>query len=292
MYPVSDTPKFTSDDLKRAGEAIADFSHVLIELVARAKAEIDRVAPVWAEQFRRWHEVWKSVPGRLRNVYVESARRGWYLPWDMPLPTLWLLEEGLSSAPPDEFDSVLCTMFEKYPDRVVAEVASRFPSRAPVLSEAMKAHSQGLYSLSTLAFLTQAEGVAIDVGMPDPYDQRVASLLKTMEASADSFDRIMLAPVLDADEIRAPLRSLNKRREIQPDAAPLNRHEIVHGRSCSYGSKTNSLRAALLLHYLFFVGTELEKRKSRPTSTGGAAKAPSVSPGEHDGQPTPNSERA
>lgn len=264
------TQKIDPDKLKDAAKAIADFGRSLQEISRRVNVAVESVRPLILPFVESLRVALDELPPKLRKVYVGAANHGWYLPWDIPITAITPLISALDSATPEELDDMFSKLFAEYPEKIGEEVGVRFPQRKTVLAEAVEAHRRGSYALSTLAFLVQAEGIAIELGLPSPYENKDYALKssKLLHGSIAPFDAALLAPLIEVDALRIGLREVHRRRLSNASAVPLNRHEVVHGRRSDYGSEHNSVRAALLLGYVLYVGQRASERATRMADSG------------------------
>jgi hypothetical protein len=172
----------------------------------------------------------------------------------MPLSSLNGLLELLEKGEWSQIDRLMEDYYTDHLEYIQEDFRQRFPERYAIVSSAIDAHRSGEYALSIPVFLAQADGICyqtINVQLfskerkcPKP---RTASYVEEMVLT-DAFMAALLEPLRIPLPISGPIDRLPSTEDI------LNRHAILHGRSTQYGTRSNSLKAISLLHY---VGTML-----------------------------------
>ena len=117
----------------------------------------------------------------------------------------------------------------------IEDACANFPSFGPrrkILNDAVKAHYQGLYTLSVPVLFAQIEGMLRDIGALAPKDD----LKPTIKRDWDS--RTLFAMTDGAAMFNAFLHKLYKGQRANGD---LNRNPVLHGTSVGYGMLENSL---------------------------------------------------
>ena len=169
--------------------------------------------------------------------------------WVMPLYTS--AEEvqrlvGLFESNPDTADKEMCAILEGEVDHIRSGLVRRFPSRAPVLSDAFEAHEDGKYNFSVLVFLAQADGIW--------QERRDGNIFcgdrnNTINEFADDLPDGSLTRelVLALSQQTFPLFFSQSQRH--PGFSFLNRHQVLHGESLDYGTRLYSCQAMAFLYY-------------------------------------------
>ena len=180
------------------------------------------------------------------------ARHGWYPTANMAAMQVAHLAGELED--PDEeraasAHQVFINKFREDADTIEQRLATQFPDRAQVISDAFAAHRQGKFSLSIPVFLAQADGIAWD------------RLSKTLFSSKTIREAEGLASEVSEGILRKLFLSLMWPE--WPAALPvserpdnfsgLNRHQVMHGEVSDYGTETNSLQAMALLNFCSFM---------------------------------------
>ena len=123
----------------------------------------------------------------------------------------------------------------------IKDAAANFPSFGPrctILNDAVRAHYQGLYTLSVPILFAQIEGILRDIGGLAPKDD----LKPTIKRDWDS--RTLFAMTDGAAMFNA---FLHKLYEGQRASGDLNRNPVLHGTDVGYGTLENSLILILTL---------------------------------------------
>lgn len=149
-------------------------------------------------------------------------------------------------------DDMLCDYFSDCSGQIEQELVERFPRReAPILA-AFRAHRAGEFFLSVPVLLAQADGICAELTDVSLYAKsRGDSSPKTRafveSIDADSFIKALLVPL--AEEL--PISASASQRG--PDWDKLNRHQVQHGESVDYGTRTNSLKSISLIYFIALV---------------------------------------
>lgn len=246
----------TQEGVAKFVSGIAAFMAEARRLAADFNLWVEHNGPRLAEWATALSKSLEQMPVRTRTLYIAAARDGWYLPWNITLVQVNAFARQFQDSTPEELEALLLGEFENAPQDIVARVAARFPDRELVTRQALSAHERGDYALSTLAFLVQAEGVAAELDLPSPFDKKCRDRLESLfhSVSPHSFDSILLAPLMEVNEIRLTERDRRSREAEGRGSVNLNRHEIVHGKRSNYGTQSNSLRAAMFLGHVMDVG--------------------------------------
>lgn len=203
----------------------------------------------------------EALPERIKGIIKQAADEDWLLPWwDMDPGELLAIGRGLTEhASREARDDFFATGFADMPATVAKEVGERFPDRKDVVLQGIDAHERGAYCLSILAFLSQADGIARACDVPNCLSEKngkdVAEKLANYVADG-SCRSLMQATITNGGKVGA-----NGRNRPAPDR--LNRHMALHGVRSDYGTKANSVRAALILArvcYFARVASEVGKR--------------------------------
>lgn len=179
-------------------------------------------------------------------------RHGWYPTADMSAGGVALLAEGLED--PDEERAasarqVFINKFREDADKLEQTLVEQFPRRAPVISAAFAAHRRGDYNSSVPVFFTQADGIGWD------------RFGKTLFSSKTIREADRLASDIREDILRELFLALMWPEwplvlpvgERPADFTGLNRHQVMHGEDCEYGTEENSLQAMALLNFCSFI---------------------------------------
>ena len=177
------------------------------------------------------------------------AQHGWYLDPEMPVTTPSSIVQALQEESAKDVEAALVHYFQERVSEIEIDVASSFPQRKHILSDAFEAHRDGKYNLSVPTLLAQADGMCSEtwsfcVFMGKDRARESADLVR----KSNNDMRKQLVGLL-GDPI--PLWQSVKHRG--GGFSGLNRHQVLHGESVTYGTETNSLKAISFLRYLCFI---------------------------------------
>jgi len=116
-----------------------------------------------------------------------------------------------------------------------------------VLECAFQAHHRTEYELSIPVFLAQADGVCQEVTGYKLYGRKQKKPI-TAGFAANFVYEFLIEAVLEP--LRTPLPISASLNDEDYRVGTLNRHEVLHGISVDYGTRTNSLKAMSLLSYV------------------------------------------
>lgn len=189
----------------------------------------------------------RELPPKIQDALLLLAQHGWYLDFNMPLPSLWDIREAISSGEIDEVEETLVEYFENQLDEIENSFSAQFPHRSHIIASAFKAHRNGEYFLSIPVLLAQTDGICKEV--VDQYlfmkkDKKPRTAIYVEQIAADTYKAALLSPLAASTPIGA------SEHEREQGFNLLNRHMVLHGESLDYGSKVNSLRAISLVNYV------------------------------------------
>jgi hypothetical protein len=226
-----------------------------------AALNLDQLTAPLEAMWARWDERLRELAPEKRRVVAYLAERGWHQNLAMP----WWDEELLRLVDAGDdagVDAYVADMVEESLDDLVANVQAEFPARASTVTQARKAHADGLFDLSVLAALSLADGVTQEVlGVPafgkDHGKPRTAPFAEeriSKAGSGASVDWLLidLLPLQEGSTLLISTPERDARRAADPSFGPLNRHGVLHGLDVNFGTRENSLRAFAALGY--FVG--------------------------------------
>ena len=188
----------------------------------------------------------------------ELAGRSWYFGMEMTLPNMMRLARCARSGDFESIDVLLMNWHQRHAEAIIKNIAKRFPARRQVLTAAFTAHEAANYPLAIPVFLAQADGIAHDYLSESffrtrAWKRRLEEFMK--EASLTEFSSVMALPLREAGLLRVPTE------HIEQTGGVLNRHQILHGLTCDYGTEINSLKCIGLLDYLHSVGEMILAKK-------------------------------
>ncbi len=205
----------------------------------------------------------EDFPKEKKVVFEHLAKRGWFLTGDMPLATIkrmyTFLKEDENGK--EEIEKAIEKYIGDETSEYAEEILGIWPDRSHILEQAFEAHEHEMYAVSIPTFLTQADGMFKEIGRTGLFDflekdqnakkKEMVKKFKKLAARENSITySFFLKQVLIERTINQSSNILSIKRGNDPDYAPLNRHEILHGKDINYPSKSNSRRVISLLKYL------------------------------------------
>ncbi|RUO44493.1 hypothetical protein [Idiomarina aquatica] len=189
----------------------------------------------------------RDLPPKIQEALLLLAQYGWYLDFNMPLPSLWEIKNALSSGEIDEVEEVLVEYFESQLDEIENSFNAQFPHRSHIIASAFKAHRNGDYFLSIPVLLAQTDGICKEV--VDQYlfmnkDKKPRTAIYVEQVAADTYKAALLSPLAASTPIGASEHERGEGFNL------LNRHMVLHGESLDYGSQVNSLKTISLVNYV------------------------------------------
>lgn len=270
-----ETAKKLAETVKEAVEAY-ERVRPAVQLLAKRFAEmLEKIQPALQEMQRWWIEfrpnlvriveAAKAMPPAYRQALMELGQRGWYLDGEMGLSTPFEFARAISAGKIEETEVALEDHFTMRLDAIESEIGAAFPSRARILAAAFRAHKDGLYACSIPVFLTQMDGICMEVGNKYFFireNKRPGIAGHVDQLSDNPLTAAMLAPMTEILPISAG-----------PDARgpgfwQLNRHTVIHGESVDYDTRRNSLRAISPINYVsqMLSQPKLASFQARPSS--------------------------
>ena len=209
-------------------------------------AEIQRSLEEPLREIREWL---RELPEATRLTVGRLAEIGWYIDPTMPMITTNALAQALSADDVDAADSYFEEFFDQRVNEVEEELVEAYEHRRIVLQDAFEAHRSGKYNLSVPVFLAQADGMWWDRFGKNLFAKRA----RTQAAEDVRVDvRSEFSKILfDVFDTSIPIWKSESERSPSSDA--LNRHQVLHGESTTYGTERNSLRCISFLSFLHWV---------------------------------------
>ncbi|WP_370089330.1 hypothetical protein [Ekhidna sp.] len=189
-------------------------------------------------------------------AYRKLAEFGWYITLETDISEPIRLTEMIEKEEVDEMelDKEMMTHFKNHFKVIRKTLLRKFPRRKEILESAFNAHKNSDYNLSIPVFFSQAEGICCDItgkklfggrkDSNDNYHPHTFEWVKNLERES------ILTNLLEP---------LKHKGSLNQSDSEFNRHAVLHGEDCNYGSETNSYKALSLLN---FVGTIVYKAKT------------------------------
>ena len=226
-------PSYQLPDLAPVNEQIEKYQKQLRGIITPAFEELQR-------SFR-------ELPPKIQEALLLLADHGWYMDFNMPLPSLWEIKNALASGEVNKVEEALVEYFEDQLGEIEERLTKQFPHRAHIFSSVFAAHRNQEYCLSIPVLLAQTDGVCKEV--VDQYlfmkkNKKPRTAVYVEQLTADTYRTALLSPLATSTPIGA------SEHEREEGFDHLNRHMVLHGESLDYGSKVNSLKAVSLVNYV------------------------------------------
>lgn len=201
------------------------------------------ISPAFEELQRSFRE----LPPKIQEALLLLAQNGWYLDFNMPLPSLWEIKKAISSGEIEEVEEALVEYFESQLEEIEKSTIAQFPHRSHIIQSAFQAHRKEEYYLSIPVLLAQADGICKEVVNQYLFmkkDKKPRTAIFVEQVATDTYKAALLSPLAATTPISA------SEHERDEEFNLLNRHMVLHGESLDYGSKMNGLKAISLVNYV------------------------------------------
>lgn len=233
------------ESIKLPNYQLPDLSPFTRQIEQYQKSLSSIISPAFEELQRTFRE----LPPKIQEALLLLAQHGWYLDFNMPLPSLWEIKKAISSGEIDEVEEALVEYFESQLEKIEKAINAQFPHRSHIIGSAIEAHRNGEYYLSIPVLLAQTDGICKEVVdqylfMKKKKDRKPRTAIYVEQVAADTYRAALLSPLAASTPISA------SEHERDDGFNLLNRHMVLHGESLDYGSKVNSLKAISLINYV------------------------------------------
>ena len=228
--------------LRDIGPVLEQALEPMRELAIEMQRSLEQPIREFWEWFRELPEATRLTVGRLAEI-------GWYIDPTMPLTTIQALARALSADDVDAADSYFEEFFDQRVNEIEQELVEAYEHRRTVLQDAFEAHRSGKYNLSIPVFLAQADGIWWDRFGRNLFVRRARTqtAIEVRRELRSQFSKILF----DVFDASIPIWKSESERSTSFDA--LNRHQVLHGESTTYGTQRNSLQCISFLSFLHWV---------------------------------------
>lgn len=175
------------------------------------------------------------------SVYNQLSSLGWYMPGTSETPFLIEIYKLFQNDKIATVDRKMVAFIEANMKVYTHHINKKLVSRRNVFNQVSKAHKQKQYYLSIPAIYSQLDGICEEY-----FGARLFKIKKNipvMSRYIKSFDNEFLELMLSSFSNITEQNRLQNKANISGS----NRHDILHGTSTNYGTKTNSCKAYSLL---------------------------------------------
>ena len=209
----------------------------------------------------------RNNPAAVQDGIFLLAQRGWFVTlWDMPIDAIPRAASWIKQGDTVGVDNAMTNYFEDAMPRLIIHIAKNFPKRCALIERAYMAHRLSLYDFSIPILLSQADGIGAEVFGISPYSSRVDSIAKIKSFVEATFNMDSLSGAYwQIVYSLLPIRATEK--DVKKFEDPLNRHEVLHGIRCDYGTKENSCKAFSWLQYVASFKNDIGFMKKKTNNT-------------------------
>lgn len=236
--------------LQKAFEEIELPSYQLPDLTPYTK-QIEKyqesLSGIISPAFEELQRSFRELPPKIQEALLLLAEHGWYLDFNMPLPSLWEIRKAISNGEIDEVEKALVEYFKSQLEEIEESITTQFPHRAHIIRSAIRAHVNQDYYLSIPVLLAQTDGICKEVVGQYLFmkkDKKPGTAIYVDQVAADTYKAALLSPLAASTPIAA------SEHEREEGFNLLNRHMVLHGESLDYGNKVNGLKAISLINYV------------------------------------------
>lgn len=252
---VMETLEPVAEELIKRGESIDQILSHLQSSMSPTLNQIERISEITRTIATRLSpsltELVRSVealPPKVRNSLLLLADHGWYYDvFNGTFPHLISLVNAIEDGEPEVIDEYMVEYFDQNLTAIEDYLLRLYPNRRSVITAAFRAHQNGEYELSTLAFFSQVDGICWET-TGYYFFMRKAKRPQTAQYVENLARRELTDAMLSV--LSHPVPVNYNCRERDEGFSELNRHMVLHGESCDYGTKQNSLKALSLLNHV------------------------------------------
>ncbi|MEO4031135.1 hypothetical protein ABH313_24145 [Chromobacterium vaccinii] len=246
--------------------------HITSPLLAQTLKSMEERNPFfYNSEFLKKLEKYNTTLSELLEDFPSKSKAlskiGWFFHPKMGVRSLPYLVRSINAIKIEGEDfellvnKVFSAHFENKFDNYANQLIHNFPDRENILNPAFEAHKNRVYSLSVLAFLSQADGIVAEKGYElfqkkTSITQKAAEEREKLLANENwhwtaKFIDGLWAPMSEKLAI-----AYNEGERKKENYTGLNRNTILHGYDKDYGNELNSLKAFSLLCAVSFIWDE------------------------------------
>ncbi|MGN6827106.1 hypothetical protein [Paucibacter sp. M5-1] len=188
-----------------------------------------------------------AFPDAVQEGSVALAKLGWFYDLQFPAAIFWDIRDWVREGRTAEIDTYFVEHYERSADDIQAQLLSTYAARSELLGQAFSAASQTLYFAAIPVLLAQADGLSVDI-----MGGKLFKSVNRRPQAASSLDQMQLEKFtlkfLAALQHNGGFNAAEEYRHEFPSAP--NRHDIMHGRDLSYGTRMNYLKTLSLLAFI------------------------------------------
>lgn len=227
-------PIIVHPEIKRQLEEMQKHSTSLLEALVKQFERTENVMKEFRDSF-------KTLAEQFHPSLSTLVSHGWYISGNSAFGDSIYLSSELNKGNIVKVDKFLIKFFEKEFNSIIETIKRYCPQRSEIIAEAAKAHKLKMYYAATSLFISTADGIFDGELFKQPKKGKPKLKEKLANVRHQSELGELLIKMSPIDATPDELYKFNN---------PLNRHNVLHGRDFSYGTKINSLKALSLLGFI------------------------------------------
>lgn len=184
-----------------------------------------------------------------QQLPVISKNFNWYIEPSIKLKLLKKLFQEYENE--KQVDEILSKHYKENIERIFNDLKNTFPNRSGIFDEILYAHKKKLYYLSSIALMTQIDGIVYDFFDGKNYFQGdfFKKKIQMLEEREETIGLYFLKQLFNNE---LPIKLSTGERKKILEFEHINRHQVVHGETTDFNTEINSLKALSLLATLAF----------------------------------------
>ncbi|WP_152561238.1 hypothetical protein [Halomonas salina] len=254
-------------DLSQRIEAVREAMQPYGDVIARINEVTEQLRNAYTPILERLGEIAPTFRTGLGNLSEDQAKKISLLAQNGWFPDFCAVSVGRVFELNNQYHETYFTRGQECADHLLADhfegvmnlftekAGTDFPqNRLLIIQDAISAHSEGKYNLSTPIFLMQADGYSAEAHNSPIWgagkkEQRLFARART-ENDEDTLIGALVEPLLSPS---LPLLAHHNIRASENYPVHIvNRHAVLHGESTDYGTRENSARAFSFMWYCMF----------------------------------------
>lgn len=195
--------------------------------------------------------------------HLAIAKQGWFCDLKMPFLLPVEIQALIETQKFDEIDSILLKTYKKNFNRILEQLKVNFPSRREIAVELHQAHANQLYSLAIPSIIILADSICLDsIGIKFFNKDKDVDYQLKINAYLSGNQHPLVNVLTFSLKQNAPIYS----HQLKLDdftSNSLNRHQILHGEACGYGSEINFFKCVSLISLLMDLVERIPNRNDQ-----------------------------
>ena len=164
------------------------------------------------------------------------AQRGWFVAGTLTAKQYQALVKAIRQNEETQIEDSMVRHVRSITERTASDTLAKWPNRKKILVDAFDAHSRERYTLSVLAMLAQADGIAHEIlhvsFFPNNKFFAKAKKASTRNVKQDPLGKAFLGLLTEQSGLGQSTPNRDKDKGLS--VSPLNWHGVLHGIDCDY----------------------------------------------------------